>query len=110
MELSEKYSILFVFKIITKYFQYENFIFYLGPIPVSETGLKEPVKTRVAVNLLMKKNFTESVLCKTKPLNTKKSITYIVGKQYPHHEKDAFSDDIGQKSNLDQISPKVTKK
>ena len=27
IELSEKCSILFVFKIITKYFQYENFFF-----------------------------------------------------------------------------------
>ena len=64
-------------------------------VPVSETGLKAPVKTRVAVNLLMKKNFTESVVCKTNPIYTKKSITYIVGKQCPDHEKDVFSDDIG---------------
>ena len=106
MELSEKCSILFVFKIITKYFQYENSSFYLGPIPVSKTGLKEPVKTRVAVNLLMKKNFTESVVCKTNPLYTKKNITYIVGKQYRDLEKDFFSDDIGVwvKSNTKSLN------
>ena len=95
MEVSEKCSILFVFNIITKYFQYENFFFYLGPIPVSKTGLKEPVKTKVAVNLLIKKNFTESVVCETNPLYTKKNITYIVVKQYLDHEKNVFSDDIG---------------
>ena len=104
MELSEKCSILFVFKIITKYFQYENSSFYLGPIPVSKTGLKEPVKTRVAVNLLM--NFTESVVCKTNPLYIKKNITYIVGKQYRDLEKDFFSDDIGVwvKSNTKSLN------
>ena len=75
MDLSEKCSILFVFNIITKYFPYENFFFYLGSIPVSKTGLKEPVKARVAINLLMKKNFTESVVCKTNPLYTEKNIT-----------------------------------
>ena len=68
MELSEKCSILFVFKIITKYFQYENFFFYLGPIPVSKTGLKEPVKTGVAVDLSVKNNFTKLVVRKTNPL------------------------------------------
>ena len=95
MELSEKCSILFVFNIITKCFQYQNFFFYLVPIPVSKTRLKEPVKTRVVVNLLMKKNFTESEVCKKNPLYTKKNITYIVGKQYLDHEKDIFSNDIG---------------
>ena len=34
VELSDKCSILFPFKIITKYFQYENFFFYLGQIPI----------------------------------------------------------------------------
>ena len=50
---------------------------------------------KVAVNLLMKKNFTESVVCMTNPLYTKKNNTYIVVKQYLDHEKDVFSDDIG---------------
>ena len=40
-------------------------------------------------------NFTESVVCKTNPLSTKKNATYIVGKQYLDHQKDVFSDDIG---------------
>ena len=71
------------------------FFFYLGPIPVSKSGLKELIKTRVAVNLLMKQNFTESVVCETNPLYTKKNITYIVGKQYLDHEKDVFLDHIG---------------
>ena len=61
VELLEKFSILFVFKVITKYFQYEHFFFYLGPIPIYKTGLKEPVKSRVAVNLLRKKNFSYSI-------------------------------------------------
>ena len=43
----------------------------------------------------MKKNFTESVGCKTNPLYTKKNASYIVRKQYLDHEKDVFSDDIG---------------
>ena len=34
VELSDKCSILFSFKFITKYFQYENFFFYLGQIPI----------------------------------------------------------------------------
>ena len=72
----------------------KTFFFYLGPISIYKTGFKKPVKTRVAVNLLMKKNITESVVCKTNPLYTKKNITYIVGKQYPDYEKDAFSDDV----------------
>ena len=46
--LSEKCSMLFVFKIITKYFQYENLFFYLGSMPIYKTGLKEPVETRFA--------------------------------------------------------------
>ena len=54
IELSEKCLILFIFKIITKYFQYENFLFYLDPIPIYKTGLKEPVETRIAVDLLVK--------------------------------------------------------
>ena len=95
MELSGKCSVLFIFKIITKYFQYENFFFYLDSIPIYKTGLKEPVETRFVVNLLVKKLFTESVDCKTNPLCTKKNTTYIVGKQYLDHEKDVFSDHIG---------------
>ena len=59
---------------------------------------------RVVVNLLMKKKFTESVVCKTNPLYNKKNITNIVGKQYLDPEKDVFSDDIGvwvkSKTNL----------
>ena len=47
-----------------------------------------------SVVCMMKKNFMESVVCKTNPLYIKKNITYIVGKQYLDHEKDAFSDDI----------------
>ena len=94
-ELSENYSISFVFKTITKHFHYEKVFFYLGPIQIYKTGLKEPVETRSVVNLLVKKDFPESVSCKTNPLHTKKSTTYIVGKQYLDHEKDVFSDDIG---------------
>ena len=86
---------LFVFKIITKYFQYENLFFYLGSMPIYKTGLKEPVETRFAVNLLMKKSFTESEVCRMNPLYITKNATYIVGKQYLNHEKDAFSDDVG---------------
>ena len=93
--LSEKCSMLFVFKIITKYFQYENLFFYLGSMPIYKTGLKEPVETRFAVNLLMKKNFTESEVCRTNPLYITKNATYTVGKQYLNHEKDVFSDDVG---------------
>ena len=37
IELSEKCSILLVFKIITKYFQYENLFFYLGSMPIYKT-------------------------------------------------------------------------
>ena len=43
----------------------------------------------------MKKNFIESVVCKTIPLYTEKNITCIVGKQYLDHEKDVSSEDIG---------------
>ena len=42
----------------------------------------------------MKNNFTEPVVRKTKPLYTKKSPTYVVGKQYLDHGKDVFSHDI----------------
>ena len=63
-------------------------------MPIYKIGLKEPVEMRFVVNLLLKKNFTESVVCRTNPLYTKKSATYIVGKKYLNHEKDVFSDDI----------------
>ena len=72
----------------------ESSFFYLGSVPIYKTGLKEPVETRLLVNLLMKRNFTESAVCRTNPLYTKKNATYIVGKQYLNHEKDVFSDDI----------------
>ena len=95
IELSGKCSILFVFKVIAKYFQSENFFFYLGPIPMYIIGLKEPLKTRVVVNSLMKKNFMESVVCQMNPLHAEKNITSTVGKQYLDLEKDVFSGDIG---------------
>ena len=64
-------------------------------MPIYKIGLKEPVETKFVLNLLMKKNFTESVVCRTNPLYTKKNATYIVWKQCLNHEKAVFSDDIG---------------
>ena len=66
-----------------------------GKLTSLKTGSKEPVETRFAVNLLMKKNFTESVVCRTNSFYTKKTATYIVGKQYLNPEKGVFSDDVG---------------
>ena len=42
---------------------------------IYKTVLKELVETRFVVNLLMKKDFMESVVCKTNPLYTKKNTT-----------------------------------
>ena len=50
-------------------------------MPIYKTGLKEPVKTGFVVNLLLKKNFTESIVCKTNPVYAKKDATYINEKQ-----------------------------
>ena len=85
---------LFVFKIITKYFQYENFFLFRSNTNL-QNWIKRTSQNEVVVNLFMKKNFTEPVVCKTNPLYTKKNKTYIVGKQYLDHEKDVFSDNIG---------------
>ena len=44
---------------------------------IYKTVLKELVETRFVVNLLMKKDFMESVVCKTNPLYTKKNTTWL---------------------------------
>ena len=46
-------------------------------MPIYKTGLKEAVETTFVVNLLIKKNFMESVVCRRNQRYTKKNATLL---------------------------------
>ena len=63
--------------------------------PVFRQGIKDPIDTPYAVNILSKQIFNSNQICSKNPLRPCINAIFIIDKNAIGHERDVFSDDLG---------------